>query len=500
MWRFLIFLVVVGLVAAGLVFADYQGSLNQPLALTDEQRAFTIEKGWSAKRVAAELESKGIIDKPHWFYLYARISKKGVGIKSGEFNITGNPTTPELIDTFVKGQTVQYAASIIEGSTFKQIRERLATNTDLEQSLPSMSDTEIMDELGLSGQHPEGLFFSDTYQFPKQTSDLDFLKRANELLHKVLTEEWENRQADIPLATPYEALILASIVEKETAAPEERPLIAGVFMSRLKIRMRLQTDPTVIYGMGDSYDGNIRRKDLTTDTPYNTYTRAGLPPTPISMVGREAINAVMHPQATSALYFVSRGDGTHQFSDTVEQLEARGITVQLTREPGGTDLGEQLRHLLLHASAPVSAEAELMMMAASRKQHVLEVIEPALALGHWVLCDRFADASFAYQGGGRELGLGTVAQLHDLMNIDLSPDLTFLLDMPIADGLKRMAERGKPDRIEKEEMAFFERARAAYLQRAAEQPHRVKVIDAGKPLEQVQQSVRVEMEAFLDKH
>lgn len=331
MWRFLIFLVVLGLVAAGLVYADYQDTIKQPLNFTEEQRTFTIEKGWSAKRVAAELEKKGVIEKPKWFYLYARLSKKAVGIKSGEFNISGSPTTPELIDIFVKGQTVQYSASIIEGSTFKQVRARLAQNPELEQTIPSMSNDEIMAALDLAGQHPEGLFFSDTYRFPKQTSDLDFLKRANDMLQTVLTEEWENRQPDLPLATPYEALVLASIVEKETAVAEERPLIAGVFMSRLRKKMRLQTDPTVIYGIGDSYDGNIRKKDLTTDTPYNTYTRAGLPPTPISMVGREAINAVMHPDATKNLFFVSRGDGTHKFSETVEQHNAAVRKYQLKR-------------------------------------------------------------------------------------------------------------------------------------------------------------------------
>lgn len=181
-------------------------------------------------------------------------------------------------------------------------------------------------------------------------------------------------------------------------------------------------------------------------------------------------------------------------------LKQEGISVLVTREPGGTDLGEQLRHLLLHASAPVSAEAELMMMTASRKQHIVEIIEPALSRGQWVLCDRFADASFAYQGGGRELGTDAVAQLHELMNIHLQPDITFLLDMPIADGLKRMAERGKPDRIEKEELAFFERARKAYLERARAQPERVKVIDAGLALNAVQEQVSTALNAFLVNH
>lgn len=180
------------------------------------------------------------------------------------------------------------------------------------------------------------------------------------------------------------------------------------------------------------------------------------------------------------------------------RLKSHGISVLTTREPGGTELGEQLRHLLLHASAPVSAEAELMMMAASRKQHTVDVIEPALQSGQWVLCDRYADASYAYQGGGRELGLDVVANLHKLLTIDLQPDITFLLDMPIADGLKRMAARGKPDRIEQEELAFFERARDAYLQRAALQPDRMKVVDAGQTLEQVQAQVSTLLTQFLD--
>jgi len=179
-------------------------------------------------------------------------------------------------------------------------------------------------------------------------------------------------------------------------------------------------------------------------------------------------------------------------------LTERGLDVLVTREPGGTDLGEQLRHLLLHATAPVSPEAELMMMAASRKQHTIEVIEPALAAGKWVLCDRYADASYAYQGGGRELGSDVVAALHDLLRIDLQPDLTFLLDMPIADGLKRVATRGKPDRIEKEALAFFERARAAYLQRAQAQPARIKIIDASLSIEAVQAQVRTLLSAFLN--
>ena len=214
MWRFILFLFLLGLVGAGLLFADYKGAIDKPIAFNESQRSFTIERGWSAKRIASELEQDGLIDKPHWFYLYARLSKKGVAIKSGEFNITGNPTIPELIDVFVDGQTVQYSATIIEGSTFKQMRVRLAAERELVQTIGDMGSDVIISALGLEGQHPEGLFFSDTYRFPGNTTDIEFLQRANALLQSVLTEEWNNRDPAIPIKTPYEALILASIVEK----------------------------------------------------------------------------------------------------------------------------------------------------------------------------------------------------------------------------------------------------------------------------------------------
>ncbi len=331
MLRFLFFVLLLAAIAGGFAYKDYTDYLNTPLTISEEQSLFSIERGWSAKRVSKELVAAGIVDKPHWFDLYARLSEKSSQLKSGEFVLRGSPTVPELFDTFIKGQTKQYTAIIIEGSTFKQVRSKLASNTQLQQTLADKSDQEIMAELGQPDLHPEGMFFSDTYGFPKNTSDIDFLKRAHQMLNEVLDEEWQNRQSDLPYATPYEALVLASIVEKETAVAEERPVIAGVFVTRLRKKMRLQTDPTVIYGMGDSYDGNIRRSDLTTDTPYNTYTRGGLPPTPIAMVGREAIHAVMHPAQTTAVYFVARGDGTHQFSDTLEQHNAAVRKYQLKK-------------------------------------------------------------------------------------------------------------------------------------------------------------------------
>lgn len=334
MIRFLLFLMVAAAGAGWFGWSDYQRYLDQPIALSAEGQQFTVEPGWSAKRVADQLEQQGIIQKRHWFDVYARLSNKAGGIKSGEFNLQPPLTVPALFDTLVKGQTIQYSLTIIEGSNWKQAMARVASSADLKHTLDDQtlqSADALMSALGETGIYPEGQFFSDTYAFPKGTTDVEYLRRAKKMLDKVLQEEWDARAEDLPIKTPYEALILASIVEKETAVASERPLIAGVFHARLLKKMRLQTDPTVIYGMGDSYDGNIRRSDLTTDTPYNTYTRAGLPPTPISMVGREAIHAVLHPLETKALYFVARGDGSHQFSETLEQHNAAVRKYQLKR-------------------------------------------------------------------------------------------------------------------------------------------------------------------------
>ena len=329
-WLFFIALVLTG-AAAFWGYNDYQSFLKQNRSIPNTAQNFVVKSGWSAKRVANEFNQLGVIDKPHWFELYARRSGLAPSIKSGEFNLPAMATVPELMDLLVAGKTVQYSQSIIEGHNWRQVRSQLANSNDLVQTLGDISDADLMVKLGLDEPHPEGIFFADTYAFPKETTDLEYLQRANDQLKRVLAEEWQGRDEGLPFESAYEALILASIVEKETAVPAERPLIAGVFVSRIRKGMRLQTDPTVIYGMGEAYDGNIRRKDLTTDTPYNTYTRGGLPPTPISMVGREAINAVMHPENTTSLYFVARGDGTHQFSDTLDQHNAAVQKYQLKR-------------------------------------------------------------------------------------------------------------------------------------------------------------------------
>ena len=326
-------LVLIAGVAAFAAWYDYQRFLEAPLPFA-EGTVYEVKKGTTAKAIGHDLQQQGLLTKSHWqhwFYLYSRLSKKGTAIKTGEFELASALTPPAFLDVLVTGRSRQYTDSIIEGTTFKEVLLRLAQSQSLVQTLNGVDASEVMVQLGYPGDHPEGRFFADTYNFPKDTSDLQFLRRAMKQLDKVLEEEWQGREPDLPFNTPYEALILASIVEKETAVAAERPLIAGVFVSRLRKRMRLQTDPTVIYGMGDSYDGNIRRKDLRTDTPYNTYTRGGLPPTPIAMVGRESIHAVMHPDKTTALYFVSRGDGTHKFSETIDEHNAAVRKYQLRR-------------------------------------------------------------------------------------------------------------------------------------------------------------------------
>ena len=335
MIRTFLLIVFLGAIGVGLYgWTDYQKYLETPVALDEAGSTFVIEPGWSAKRVGGELERRGIINKRYWFDVYARLSEKASGIKTGEYVLQPPMSVPDLFDTFVEGQTVQYTHTIIEGSNWKQTIASVAQSEDLTHTLgdlSELSEQSLMQTLGFPELHPEGIFFADTYAFPRGTTDIEYLQRAKLAMDRVLAEEWENRADDLPLKSPYEALVLASIVEKETAVASERPLIAGVFISRINKKMRLQTDPTVIYGMGDAFDGNIRRKDLTTDTPYNTYTRAGLPPTPIAMVGREAINAVLQPDSTNYLYFVSRGDGTHQFSENLEQHNAAVRKYQLKR-------------------------------------------------------------------------------------------------------------------------------------------------------------------------
>ncbi len=240
-------------------------------------------------------------------------------------------TALQLLQQMVDGEVIQHTLTLVEGWSFKQVMVALRAHHAIRATLQGLTAAEIMSRLGYAGQHPEGRFFPDTYHFPKATSDIEFLRRAYSAMAERLEQEWVAREPDLPLKSAYEALILASIIEKESAVSAERAEIAGVFIRRLNKGMRLQTDPTVIYGMGEAYDGNIRRRDLRHDTPYNTYTRKGLPPTPIAMPGGEAIHAALHPASAESLYFVARGDGTHYFSATLEEHNRAVRKYQLKR-------------------------------------------------------------------------------------------------------------------------------------------------------------------------
>lgn len=289
----------------------------RPLNLPSTPYSFSLQPGSSLKSVARQLSTAQLLQQESLFVWLGRVSGKAGQIKTGEYALSGPVSMLELLSIISKGQVSQSQLSIIEGWSFNQFRAAVNQHAGLKHDTIEMNDAELLRLIGATETHPEGLFFPDTYYFAAGSSDVQIYKRAYETMQQRLAQAWVSRDAGLPLATPYEALILASIVEKETGTPSDRDLIAGVFVNRLRRGMLLQTDPTVIYGMGDKFDGNIRRKDLHTDTQYNTYTRAGLPPTPIALPGVAALNAAMHPAQTDALYFVARGDGSSQFSNSL---------------------------------------------------------------------------------------------------------------------------------------------------------------------------------------
>ena len=301
------------------------------IEVTPETEVFLIKSGTSITRIAQQLTKQKIIDDPWLFILMAKLKGVETRVRAGEYQIDSNQTAEDLLNTFTKGSAIQYSLTIIEGWTFRQMLAAIEQNAVLENTLSGKSDQQIMEALGYPGQHPEGLFFPDTYRFPKGTRDIDFLQRAYQVMQNHLQREWNQRAEGLPLTSSYEALILASIIEKETGAGFERPLISGVFTRRLHKKMRLQTDPTIIYGLGEDYDGDIRYRDLRKDTPYNTYLHAGLTPTPIALPGLDSIKAALNPADTKALYFVSKGDGTHQFSVTLEEHNAAVRRYQLKK-------------------------------------------------------------------------------------------------------------------------------------------------------------------------
>jgi len=302
---------------------------SEAISLSSADRIFVINPGSSIKMIAQQLSLDKIIDDPWLFILLAKLKGVEARVRAGEYRLQPNQSASDLLDVFTKGSSIQYRLSIIEGWTFRQMIHALQENPVITSLLKGKSDTEIMTALGYQDQHPEGLFFPDTYRFPKGTTDIQFLQRAYQLMQSHLQREWGGRAPGLPISTSYEALILASIIEKETGVAHERPLIAAVFIQRLKRGMRLQTDPTIIYGLGENFDGNIRSRDLKKNTPYNTYLHKGLTPTPIALPGLEAIKAALHPADSRALYFVAKGDGTHYFSKTLEQHNKAVVKYQL---------------------------------------------------------------------------------------------------------------------------------------------------------------------------
>ncbi len=312
-------LILLASLAMGWLWMDYDNYLHSPMPVDEEGTTFTVPAGTPLQRITEELARQGLLTKPHYLNWHAR--QRGVAgrIHAGEYRIEPATTPAQLLDKMVRGEVIQYSLTLVEGWNFREVMAAVAASPHLVQTLEGLPGAEIMVRLGKPGEHPEGRFFPDTYRFPRGTTDLEFLRRAYRAMEVRLATAWDERAEGVPLKNPYEALILASIVEKETGLAEEREEIAGVFVRRLKVGMRLQTDPTVIYGMGERFDGNIRRRDLREDTPYNTYTRGGLPPTPIAMPGLDAIRAALNPADGKMLYFVSRGDGSHQFSATLEE-------------------------------------------------------------------------------------------------------------------------------------------------------------------------------------
>ena len=293
--------------------------------------SFVVQRGDSLSQVAKRLEKNGIVSNYRLFMLIARLNHQQSSLKAGEYQIAANLGPRQILDKMTRGDVVRRMVRLTDGHSFRQFRESLSRAKGLKHVIDGLDDASVMKKLGHEDVKPEGMFFPATYDYKRDDTDLAILARAYEKMQAVLTAGWKTR-TDKTLKKPYDALVLASIVEKETAKPEERPLIAGVFLNRLRKGMKLQTDPTVIYGMGDAYKGNIRKKDLLRDTPYNTYTRFGLPPTPIANPGKEALSAVFHPIETKALYFVAKGDGSHYFSTTLAEHNKAVYRYQIARK------------------------------------------------------------------------------------------------------------------------------------------------------------------------
>jgi UPF0755 protein len=326
--------VLLAVAAAVLAVRDVRSQLVAPLPLA-QPRVLDVPRGATLNGLLRVFEEHGVLTSGRQrLYLswYARLTGQARALKAGEYQLLPGMRAMDLTALLASGRVVLHELTLVEGWTFAQALAAVHAHVAITRSpLEGDAVAALMEALGAPGQHPEGRFHPDTYRFPRGTSDVEFLRRAHQAQARVLAQEWATRAPDLPYATPEEALVMASIVERETGQAGERGEIAGVFVRRLQKGMRLQTDPSVIYGLGAAFDGNLRKRDLLADGPYNTYTRRGLPPTPICLPGRAALQAALHPAPGKTLYFVSRGDGSHQFSETLTEHEAAVRKYQLKR-------------------------------------------------------------------------------------------------------------------------------------------------------------------------
>ena len=311
---------VLALAAGGTwLYSGYRSFLERPMHTDDQSRVVELPAGTSFSGMVAQLKSRGLTEHPWFWRFLAWRRDASERLQAGEYRVDPGMRPGQFLDAVVNGRVIQHSFTIVEGWTFDEMLKALSGESNLLHATEGLEAKQVMARLGHPDQHPEGRFLPETYHFPRGTEDLAVLERAYNAMQRALESAWSSRDTGLPYDDPREVLILASIIEKETAVPEERARIAGVFVRRLERGMRLQTDPTVIYGLGENYNGNLRRSDLEADNPYNTYTRGGLPPTPICMPGRASLEAAVHPEPGSALYFVSKGDGTHVFSDTLAE-------------------------------------------------------------------------------------------------------------------------------------------------------------------------------------
>lgn len=542
MLRFILLLVVLlGIAAAAGMWKVRQ--LADSKLLIKEETIFTLEAGTGLLALGQDLYREKVINRPRVFQWLLRVEPELSHFKAGTYRFTPQMTVREMLQLLASGKEAQFPLRFVEGMRVSDYLRQLRDAPYVKHTLEDDSYATVAKALGLEhADWVEGWFWPDTWMYTANTSDIAILKRAHQKMVAEVAKVWEGRMENLPYADQNQLLTMASIIEKETAVAEERDRVASVFINRLRIGMRLQTDPTVIYGMGAGYTGKLTRKDLETPTAYNTYTISGLPPGPIAVPGEASLKAAAHPAKTPYLYFVADGKGGHTFTTNlvshnravqdylkvlkekmrsnyivieglegagkttarqlvVETLQSAGIhDMVFTREPGGTILAEKLRSLVLDIQSTgdevINDKAEVLMFYAARVQLVETVIKPALARGQWVIGDRHDLSTQAYQGGGRGIDRTMLATLRDAVLGDFRPNLTLYLDVTPEVGLQRARARGELDRIEQESMNFFNRTRARYLELAAADPS-IRTVDATQPLDAVARDIRATIAQWM---